>query len=91
MKEVYKDDYITVSETGHDYDFIAVIENNSNELVRFEQYGEDYFDIEPNDYIGLLADHQGRHILQAIKEKIFWVHYGEQNVSYEIDLEEEEL
>ena len=90
MKEVYKDDCITVSETGHDYDFIAIIENNSNELVRFEQYGEDYFDVEPNDYIGLLADHQGRHILQAIKEKLFWIHYGEQNVSYEIDLEEDE-
>lgn len=89
MKEVYKDDYITVSETGHDYDFIAIIENNSNELVRFEQYGEDYFDIEPNDYIGLLADRQGRRILQAMKEKIFWVHYGEQDVSYEIDLEDD--
>lgn len=90
MNVIYKDDYITVSETGRDYDFIAIIENDSEELVRFEQYGEDYFDIDPHDYIGLLADDQGRHILQAIKEKIFWIHYCEESISYEIDLEEDE-
>lgn len=93
MKEIYKDDYITVSETGHDYDFIAIIQNNSDQIIRFETNGEDLFFLEPYIYLraswtGLLADNQGRYILRAIKEKKFGVHYGEHSVSYEINLED---
>lgn len=85
MKEIFKDEYITLTSTEQDFDFIAIIENNSEELIRFETNGEDLFCIEPKKHIGLLANGTERAIFETLKNKQYYRHIGENSISYEID------
>lgn len=73
MTKIFENDLIKVSTTGHDYDFIAVIENKTNEqiCVHYDKPGyNDNYDpilIEQNDWVGLLADDEGRDWVKAIE------------------------
>lgn len=85
MKEILKDEYITITSTEHDFDIIAIIENNSNELIRFETNGEDLFCIEPKKYIGLLASISERAIFQTLKDNQYYRYICEDSISYELN------
>lgn len=85
MKEILKDKYITLTSTEQDFDFIAIIENNSEELIRFETNGEDLFCIEPKNYIGLLANETDKAIFQTLKDKKYYKYISEQSISYVLE------
>lgn len=84
MKEIFKDKHIKLTSTEQDFDFIAIIENNSEELIRFETNGEDLFCIEPKKHIGLLASEEDRTIFQCLKDKKYYIHICENDISYEL-------
>lgn len=85
MKEIFRDEYIILTETEKDYGFIATIENESEELIRFETNGEDLFSIEPKTWVGLLANYEDRKIFDILKRKKYCRHICEQSISYELD------
>ena len=76
---IFENDFIKVSTTGKDYDFIAVIENKTNQeiCVHYDEsgYNDNYNPIlvAPNDWIGLLADDEGRDWLKAIENNQIYV------------------
>ena len=73
MRKIYEDEKIVIKETGQDYDFIATVENKTGEDVTFYANdvvaaGSDYqFVISAYDWVGILADEEGRAQLKAIK------------------------
>ena len=72
-------DMIRVQTTGHDYDFIATVENKSKEavLIVFDDES-DYLPeitIEAEDWVGLLANDEGYEILEALTNNRF--HFSE--------------
>ena len=79
MTTIFENDLIKVSMTGHDYDFIAVVENKTNEqiCVHYDEPGcNDNYDpisIAPNDWIGLLANDEGYDWVKAIKNNQIYV------------------
>lgn len=66
MKTIFENELIRVELTGRDYDFIATVENKTDKKIRIHYKDMDIFDtydaidIEPNDWVGLLADEEGR-------------------------------
>lgn len=66
MKTIFENEFIRVESTGKDYDFIATVENKTDKNIRLRYNPMDFdviydtIDIEPNDWIGLLADEEGR-------------------------------
>ena len=68
----YRDDVITVTETGEDIDFIGYIENHTDEDVELTFIDEIESIIVPaGDWLGLLADKVGYAVLEAIMAKRF--------------------
>lgn len=62
---------IRIRTTGHDYDFIATVENLTEETIYIKFTGEaEWIDplppIRSNDWVGLLANHEGYGALEAI-------------------------
>lgn len=61
MKTVFENEFVKISETGRDYDFVAVIENKTDEPVimvmdediALENAIEETFLIPANDWVGL--------------------------------------
>lgn len=61
MKTIFENEFIKVSETGRDYDFVAVIENKTDKPITMVMDKEiadenciiDQFNIPSNDWIGL--------------------------------------
>ena len=88
MTTIFENDLIKVSTTGHDYDFIAVVENKTNEqiCVHYDDPGyNDNYDpilIAPNDSIGLLEDHEGRDRVKAIKNNQIYIVTGDDEIDY---------
>ena len=66
MKTIFENEFIRVESTGKDYDFIATIENKTDKKIRVHYKDMDLLDtydtidVEPNDWVGLLADEEGR-------------------------------
>lgn len=66
MKTIFENELIRVESTGKDYDFIATIENKTDKNIRLRYNPMEFdviydtIDIKPNDWIGLLADEEGR-------------------------------
>lgn len=85
---IFENDFIKVSTTGKDYDFIAVIENKTNQeiCVHYDESGyNDNYDpilIAPNDWIGLLADKEGYDWVKAIKNNQIYVVTNDDEISY---------
>ena len=74
MRKIYEDERVKISSTGKDYDFIATIENKTDEAVAIVPDIGGLFEeifIEPNDWVGLLADEDGRNTLNALKKGRF--------------------
>ena len=74
MKIIYEDEEIVVKQSKKDFDFIAVIENKTEEIIAIiaddetdEETGFESFDIAPFDWVGILANEEGRQILRAIR------------------------
>ena len=86
MTTIFENDLIKVSTTEHDYDFIAVIENKTNEqiCVHYDKPGyNDNYDpilIEPNDWVGLLADDEGRDWVKAIENNQIYVATNDEEI-----------
>ncbi len=80
---IFENDFIKVSTTEHDYDFIAVIENKTNNqiCVHYDEpgYNDNYEPIliRSNDWVGLLANDEGRNWVKAIKNNQVYVTYVE--------------
>ena len=66
MKTIFENELICVELTGRDYDFIATVENKTDKKIRVHYKDMDLLDtydtidVEPNDWVGLLADEEGR-------------------------------
>lgn len=68
MKTTVKNECFEVKRTGRDYDFIATIENNTDLILAITPADfEEPFYIEPNDWVGLLADDEGYYTLEALE------------------------
>lgn len=78
---IFENDLIKVSTTDRDYDFIAVIENKTNNqiCIHYDKSGyDDNYDpilIRSNDWFGLLADEEGRDWVKAIENNQIYVIY----------------
>lgn len=74
MEKIFENDFIKVSTTRQDSDFIAVIENKTNNKICVHYDAPCYNDnydpilIAPNDWIGLLANEEGRDWVKAIEK-----------------------
>ena len=85
---IFENDFIKVSTTDRDYDFIAVIENKTNQeiCVHYDEpgYNDNYNPIlvAPNDWIGLLADDEGRDWLKAIENNQIYVVTSDDEIGY---------
>ena len=77
MEALIKNDNFEVSITGRNYDFIAIIENNSDEKLKivFDNDEDYYLEIKPNDWLGLLADDEGYSMLNCFKYNNYEVYY----------------
>lgn len=73
MKTIFENELIHVKSTGRDYDFIATIENKTDKDIRLRYNLMDFdviydtIDIEPNDWVGLLADKEGYDLVRKFE------------------------
>ena len=73
MKTIFENEFIRVESTGKDYDFIATIENKTDKNIRLRYNPMDFdviydtIDIEPNDWVGLLADKEGYDLVRKFE------------------------
>ena len=87
---IFENEFIKVSTTDKDYDFIAVIENKTNEqiCIHYDEPGyNDSYDpilIAPNDWIGLLANEEGRDWVEAFKNNQIYVVTNDDEIDYDL-------
>lgn len=67
---------VEIKETGRDYDFIAVVENNTTKTLKLyvddlESWYSEPIIVSANDWVGLLADDEGRETMENIKNGDF--------------------
>ena len=73
MKTIFENEFIRVKSTGRDYDFVATVENKTDKNIRVHYKDMDLLDIydtidvEPNDWVGLLADEEGYDLVQKFE------------------------
>ena len=85
---IFENDFIKVSTSGKDYDFIAVIENKTNEqiCVHYEKPGcNDNYDpmlIAPNDLVGLLDGEEGRDWMKAIENNQIYIATNDDEIGH---------
>ena len=85
---IFENDFIKVSTTDKDYDFIAVIENKTNEqiCIHYDEpcYNDNYDPIliAPNEWIGLLANEEGRDWVEAFKNNQIYVVTNNDEIEY---------
>ena len=88
MTTIFENDLIKVSTTGRDYDFIAIIDNKTDGqiCIHYDKPGyNDNYDpilIAPNDWIGLLADDEGRDWLKAIENNQIYIVTDDDEIGY---------
>lgn len=80
---IFENALIEVNTTKHDPDFIAVIRNKTNNqiCIHYDESGyDDNYDpilIRSNDWVGLLANDEGRDWVKAIENNQICVIYAE--------------
>ena len=85
---IFENEFIKVNTTDKDYDFIAVIENKTNEQICVRYDKPDYNDnydpilIAPNEWIGLLANEEGRDWVEAFKNNQIYIVTGYDEINY---------
>ena len=67
---------VELKETRHDYDFIAYVENNTDKTLKLyiddlEGWYSEPIEVAPNDWVGFLADDEGRFQVESIKNGDF--------------------
>lgn len=74
MKTIFENDEIKVSSTGRDYDFVATVENKTDQPLAVApgqiQSDNEFFEpfvIEPGDWHGVEAGEDGAHFLTAAR------------------------
>ena len=88
MTTIFENDLIKVSATGHDYDFIAIIDNKTDGqiCVHYDEpgYNDNYEPIlvAPNDWFGLLADDEGRDWVKAIENNQIYIVTDDDEIGY---------
>ena len=88
MTTIFENDLIKVSTTGRDYDFIAIIDNKTDGqiCIHYDKPGyNDHYEpilVAPNDWIGLLADDEGRDWVKAIENNQIYVVTDDDEISY---------
>ena len=88
MTTIFEHDIIKVNVTGRDHGFIAIIDNKSDGqiCIHYDKpgYNDDYDPIlvAPNDWIGLLADDEGRDWLKAIENNQIYIVTGDDEIDY---------
>lgn len=85
---IFENDFIKVSTTDKDYDFIAVIENKTNQkiCVHYDEPGyNDNYDpilIQPNSWVGIEANDEGYDWIEAIKRNQIYVVTNDDEIGY---------
>lgn len=88
MTTIFENDLIKVSTIGRDYDFIAIIDNKTDGqiCIHYDKPGyNDNYDpilIAPNDWVGLLADEEGRDWLKVIENNQIYVVTDDDEIGY---------
>lgn len=67
---------VEIKKTGHDYDFIAYVENNTDKTLKLyvddlEGWYSEPIKVAPNDWVGFLADDEGRFQVESIMNRDF--------------------
>lgn len=72
---IFENDKIKIMATGHDYDFIATVSNLTNYPIVITFSGDDFEQIKiaPSDCLGILADDDGRAMLEELESGLFEV------------------
>lgn len=72
---IYDKNGIVVKKTGRNYDFIATIENNTDDVFRVNTYDPSCDDVDecnvvvnPHDWVGILADDAGYDIVEYFEK-----------------------
>ena len=87
---IFENDFVKISTTGKDYDFIAVIENKTNEqiCVHYDKPGyNDNYDpilIAPNDWVGLLNTEEDRDWIKAFENNQIYVVTNDDEIDYDL-------
>lgn len=71
---------LELRETGHDYDFIATVENPTGKVMKIfvddlEGWYSEPLKVEPYNWIGFLADDEGKFMVESIKNGDFKVEF----------------
>lgn len=78
MEIIYENDIIEIIDLKKDYDFIATIRNKTDETMTIDFFDTDEsIKIAPNDWVGLLADDEGRTLLEQFRYCNFLIYLGE--------------
>ena len=87
---IFENEIIKVNTTGKDYDFIAVIENKTNEqiCIYYDELGyNDNYEpilIAPNDWVGLLNAEEDRDWMKAFENNQIYVVTNDDEIDYEL-------
>lgn len=88
MTTIFENDFIKVGTTDRDYDFIAVVENKTNQkiCVHYDQPGyNDSYDpilIQPNSWVGIEANDEGYDWIEAIKHNQIYIATNDDEIGY---------
>lgn len=77
MKVIIEHDGLTLKETGNNYDFFAVLENDNDTAycipVDFDDNGFEpgtTVEVPAHDWIGFLCDDEGRALFEAVEQSL---------------------
>lgn len=88
MEKIFENDFIKVNTTVKDSDFIAVIENKTNQkiCVHYDKpgYNDNYNPIliQPNSWVGVENNDEGRDWIKAIENDQIYVATNEDEIGY---------
>lgn len=88
MEKIFENDLIKVSTTGRNYGFIAIIDNKTDGqiCIHYDELSHndnhDPILVAPNDWIGLLADEEGRDWLKAIENNQIYIVTNDDEIGY---------
>ena len=75
MKTIFENDIVKISETGRNYDFIAVVENKLDEEIQVifddEDLEPETLTIDGNDWCGILAGSNGCYMVEELRNGKF--------------------
>ncbi len=85
---IFENDFIKVSTTDRDYDFIAVIENKTNQKICIHYDAPGYNDkydpilVQPNSWVGLLANDEDCDWIETIRHNQIYIVTNDDEIGY---------